>query len=156
MLIILFNYLLLLLPLLLHLHRCNANEFICDRSCSRLVHGINDDNTFKRGGCCGIEIVKASNITSSSTTVASSSSCGTCQSSTCHGNGFKSCLDHSHQNPHPHSHSPMKMTKQQCEAYQSSNCVVMLANPLCDPSSSICWGTIKSSVNSSTEIVSGR
>lgn len=123
---------------------------LCDASCPNLLSTTTIMMTTTEGKevpigdskCCSTHVSSPYSAESSSLSSipTAPSSCGTCQSSTCNGNGFKSCLDHHH---HPYSHPPMKMmTEEQCQAYQSSNCVVMLANPLCDPSSSICWGTI--------------
>ena len=90
------------------------SEIICDKSCSPL---LNIDST-----CCGIG---ATYNHSSSVT-----SCGTCLSPTCHGNRLSKCTD--------------RDSEQQCQAYKSSKCVIKLANPSCNPSSHICWGTIES------------
>lgn len=126
---------------------------LCDSSCPNLLSTTSTsimmittegkEAPIGDSKCCSTHVSSpySGELSSPSLIPTAPSSCGTCQSSTCSGNGFKSCLDHHH--PHSHSHPPMKMmTEQQCQAYQSSNCVVMLANPLCDPSSSICWGTI--------------
>jgi hypothetical protein len=129
----------------------------CDVSCPNLLSTTTVMMTTTDGKevpiedskCCSTHVSSPYSAESSSSPSSLSSiptapsSCGTCQSSTCSGNGFKSCLDHHH----PYSYPPVKMmTEQQCQAYQSSNCVVMLANPLCDPSSSICWGTISTNL----------
>ena len=134
-----------------HLLYTRCDHLVCASTCHNLISTIETEGNERYSMCCDVGssydnttiTTRISSSTTATTTVSNSTnmkttsvSCGTCQSNTCYGNGLVPCTDHFSEHQH-----------HLCEAYKYSNCIVMLANPTCDHSSTYCWGIVATNMD---------